>query len=83
VGRIPPHPGVFLRVANKGDRGYQTWKCVRKRGCKDVMMYGGREKKGMEDESATEPPRRRAKEERGWLVSNKWLTIITTPFPVF
>jgi hypothetical protein len=34
-------------------------------------------------ESGTETRRRRAEEEREWLVSNKWLTIITTPSPVF
>jgi hypothetical protein len=28
-------------------------------------------------------PKCRAAESRGWLVSNKWLTIITTPLPVF
>jgi hypothetical protein len=28
-----PHtPGVFVRVANKGDTGYGTWKSVRKMG---------------------------------------------------
>jgi hypothetical protein len=27
--------------------------------------------------------RRRADEEAGWLVSNNWLTIVTTPSPVF
>jgi hypothetical protein len=29
------------------------------------------------------PQRLRAEEEMGWLASNKWLTIITTPPPVF
>ena len=63
-----PHtPGVFVRVANKGVAGYGTWKSVRR----------------MEDESTTETERRRAEEERGWLVSNKWLTIVTTPLPCF
>jgi len=28
----PPTPAVFVRVANKGDTGYGTWKCVRKMG---------------------------------------------------
>jgi hypothetical protein len=37
----------------------------------------------MEDGSTTETWRRKAEEEMGWLVSNKWLTIITTPSPVF
>ena len=26
MGRIPPHPAVFVRVANTGVRGYRTWK---------------------------------------------------------
>jgi hypothetical protein len=63
MGRIPPHPGVFVRVASKELAGYGTWKCGRR----------------MEDGSATGIRRRRAEEERGWLVSNKWLTIIATP----
>ena len=63
-----PHtPGVFVRVAGKGLTGYGTWKCVRR----------------MEEVSATESQRHRAGEEMEWLVSNKWLTIITTPPPVF
>jgi len=33
----------------------------------------------LEEGSATEPQRHIAKEELEWLVSNKWLTIITTP----
>jgi hypothetical protein len=37
----------------------------------------------MEEGSATKTQRRRAEEERGWLVSNKWLTIVTTPSPGF
>jgi hypothetical protein len=60
-------PGVFVRVANKGVAAYRTWKCVRR----------------MEEGSATEPQGRRVEEERGWLVSNKWLTIVTTPSPFF
>jgi hypothetical protein len=31
-------PAVFARVANKGVAGYGTWKKVRKRGSKEVMM---------------------------------------------
>jgi len=67
MGRIPPHPGVFVRVASKGLTGYGTWKCVRR----------------MEEGLAAETHKRRAEEERGWLVSNKWLTIITHPSPCF
>jgi hypothetical protein len=26
LGRIPPHPAVFIRVANKELTGYGTWK---------------------------------------------------------
>src|SRR5712691_2907466 len=37
----------------------------------------------MEDGATTETQRHRAAEEGGWLVSNTWLTIITTPPPVF
>jgi hypothetical protein len=29
MGRIPPHPAVFVRVANKGLRVYGTWKSIR------------------------------------------------------
>jgi hypothetical protein len=29
TGRIPPHPAVFVRVANKGVRAYGTWKSIR------------------------------------------------------
>jgi 8-oxo-dGTP pyrophosphatase MutT (NUDIX family) len=54
-------------VANKEVAGYGTWKRVWK----------------MEDDAPAETRRRRAEEERGWRVSNKWLTIITTPLPVF
>jgi hypothetical protein len=32
MGTIPPHPGVFVAVANKGDTGYGTWKSVLKMG---------------------------------------------------
>jgi hypothetical protein len=60
-------PAVFVRMANKGVAAYGTWKCVRR----------------MEEASAVKARRHRAEEERGWLVSNKWLTIITTPPPVF
>ena len=68
MGRIPPHPPrVFVRVASKGLTGYGTWKCVRR----------------MEEGSAAEPWKRRAEKEMGWLVSNNWLTIVTTPSPVF
>jgi hypothetical protein len=28
-GRIPPHPAVFVRVANKGVISYGTWKNLR------------------------------------------------------
>jgi hypothetical protein len=31
-------PAVFVRVANKGVAGYGTWKKIRKRGSKEVMM---------------------------------------------
>jgi hypothetical protein len=30
----PPTPAVFVRVANKGDAGYGTWKRIRKMGDK-------------------------------------------------
>ena len=63
-----PHtPSVFVRVTSKGLTGYGTWKCVRR----------------MEEGLGTEPQRHRAEEEMEWLVCNKWLTIITTPPPVF
>jgi len=61
MGRIPPHPAVFVRVASKGLTAYGTWKSVRK----------------MEDAAATEARRHRAEEEEGWFVSGIWLTIIT------
>jgi hypothetical protein len=30
MGRMPPTPAVFVRVANKGHRAYGTWKKIRK-----------------------------------------------------
>jgi hypothetical protein len=63
-----PHtPAVFVRVASKGLAGYGTWKSVRRMG----------------DGAATETQRHRAVDEGGWLVSNTWLTIITSPPPAF
>jgi hypothetical protein len=36
----------------------------------------------MEEGLGAETQKRRTEEEKGWLVCNKWLTIITTP-PLF
>jgi len=37
----------------------------------------------MEEGANTEIQGRGPEKERGWLVANKWLTIVTTPSPVF
>src|SRR5882724_1640282 len=67
MGRIPPHPRCFRKSGKQ-------------RSCEirnlEVRTENGRRVGHRGTESRSEG-------RKGWLVSNKWLTIITTPCPVF
>ena len=45
----PPHPGVFVRVANAGFTGYGTWKSVRRMGGRGVRERVAGNRRGRRD----------------------------------